>query len=276
MWGVTRPDHEPGTVFEQCISNAREPLKSGLAAATDAVVDAAELYEKAADAKQLHVVQQTSSIGAVSASDMTKVYTDRMVPADAPGRMIYAHIYGLSDGRCPMCLHGRVRTLDHFLPKSLFPLLSVVPLNLVPCCNDCNKAKQNKVPTSAEAVTMHPYFDAFDDDPWLTAEVLETHPAAFRFYVSPPPSWDAVTILRAEKHFDTFGLAELYAVQAGRELSGVSKYIAGLHGSNGNQGVKEHVTEMAVSRGQPHLNCWQAAMYSAMSQSPWFCSEGFW
>jgi len=262
-------------VFERCISNANEPLKSGLAAATDAVVAAAELYEAAGASGQLHVVPQTAGIGAVSASDLTKVYTDRMVPADAPGRMIYVHIYGLSDGRCPMCLHGRVRTLDHFLPKSLFTFLSVVPLNLVPCCNDCNKTKHNNVPTSAEAVTMHPYFDAFDDDPWLSAEVLETHPAAFRFYVSPPDWWDAVTAKRAEKHFDTFGLADLYAQQAGTELSGLSKYLAGLHANAGDQGVWEHVSEMALSRAHPHSNCWQAAMYTAMSQSPWFCSEGF-
>ena len=40
-----------------------------------------------------------------------------------------------------MCHTSEVDTLDHYLPKSKYPSLSINPLNLIPICNKCNKTK---------------------------------------------------------------------------------------------------------------------------------------
>ncbi|SFC42066.1 hypothetical protein [Bacillus sp. UNCCL81] len=45
---------------------------------------------------------------------------------------------------CPYCGIGEPETLDHYLPKGLFPEYSVFPSNLVPCCDPCNRKKGEK------------------------------------------------------------------------------------------------------------------------------------
>ncbi|MCD4484802.1 hypothetical protein LQR31_09990 [Chromobacterium vaccinii] len=65
---------------------------------------------------------------------------------------------------CPSCGEpGRPRTLDHYLPKDIFPEFSVVLLNLTPMCDWCQGEKL------AEYITndgfkryIHPYFDDVD------------------------------------------------------------------------------------------------------------------
>lgn len=42
---------------------------------------------------------------------------------------------------CPYCGLETCGTLDHFLPKSEYLLLSTTPFNLIPCCFICNNKK---------------------------------------------------------------------------------------------------------------------------------------
>ena len=44
---------------------------------------------------------------------------------------------------CQYCTLNSVNTLDHFIPKQSFPEFSINPLNLFPCCSECNSKKSN-------------------------------------------------------------------------------------------------------------------------------------
>jgi hypothetical protein len=56
------------------------------------------------------------------------------------GELISATKHGL----CPPCGRGSVATLDHHLPKTRFPEFSAFGPNLVPACDNCNRAKGTK------------------------------------------------------------------------------------------------------------------------------------
>lgn len=64
----------------------------------------------------------------------------------------------VSTGHCAYCNQGIVYPLDHYLPKSKFPLLSINFLNLIPCCSDCNFTL-NRLSTKPHPQIIHPYFD---------------------------------------------------------------------------------------------------------------------
>lgn len=66
---------------------------------------------------------------------------------------------GRDEGLCPLCAHRDVEAPDHQLPKSKYPLLSVVPVNLVPACHRCNAIKSDADPKTASEQALHPYFD---------------------------------------------------------------------------------------------------------------------
>lgn len=57
------------------------------------------------------------------------------------------------DSPCPICgNYYENRTLDHVLPKSRYTQYTVTPINLVPMCLNCNKAK------GTSRISFHPYF----------------------------------------------------------------------------------------------------------------------
>lgn len=66
----------------------------------------------------------------------------------------------VSTERCAYCNQGIVYPLDHYLPKSKFPLLSINFLNLIPSCSDCNFTL-NKLSLSSKRYPspIHPYFE---------------------------------------------------------------------------------------------------------------------
>lgn len=68
------------------------------------------------------------------------------------------------ESTCPYCDYHEMEfdsaSIDHFIPKSKYPLVSIYPKNLIVSCNTCNeRIKQGKL----YLPIMHPYFDNLDD-----------------------------------------------------------------------------------------------------------------
>ena len=62
-----------------------------------------------------------------------------MVRKNGPGRATYDLLkLSAKGGFCPLCGQRNVSTLDHYLPKESYPDLSILPINLVRACSDCN------------------------------------------------------------------------------------------------------------------------------------------
>lgn len=262
-------------VFALCISRIRKAeLKLRLADKQGRVSKAAAKYDTAAAAALLHTLVRQSSVGNVTKDEMISVYTSRMVKQ--PGRPVYDRIIlAPKNQKCPLCGIGTVNTLDHHLPKTEYPILAVVPNNLIPSCEWCQGEKGTTYPTSAGEQTIHPYFDDFDSEIWLRAEVVHSIPASFRFFVQTPANWDAVICQRLNSHLDTFNLRVLYSANAGGELSGIRGRLNRLFNAGGSEEVRNHLREEALSWTEDSNNSWKAAMYTAAADSDWFCGGGF-
>lgn len=264
--------------FVTCIARVRSgDLKQRLEAATQTVVDASDAYADAAARQVLHEIPRHDSVApAVTTAEMKAVYTDRMAKVGAPGRDYYDAILNAAPhGRCPLCAQRRATTLDHLLPKALFPALSVVPVNLVPACIDCNKAKLDAAPTSAEDVALHPYYDDLGANRWLHARVVHTRPAAVRFRLQAPPEWSNVLIARVRHHFRLFGLGELYAAEAAEELTNIRHQLQELLNNGSVDVVQTELRRRAQSCEAGRPNGWRTATYWAWMEDRWFCEGGF-
>jgi 5-methylcytosine-specific restriction endonuclease McrA len=64
---------------------------------------------------------------------------------------------------CPACGElGSPYTLDHYLPKGLYPHFCITPLNLFPMCDACQARKGSKTgDANSPRFFIHPYFDVF-------------------------------------------------------------------------------------------------------------------
>lgn len=77
---------------------------------------------------------------------------------------------------CPMCGGFHPTTLDHYLPKTVYPVWSIFSKNLIPACG-CNTARGDvvKAPNRPSVRVLHPYFDDFIRDRVLTTEITHSH-----------------------------------------------------------------------------------------------------
>lgn len=278
MIKIQQPELEVGEVFSTCISRIRSnDLKVRLNSIKSVITTESLLFEQLAKSKNFYQFVRKDVIGGIVTTDeMEKVYNDRMAKKKSPGREIYDEIKSLAPyGKCPLCAHRSVSTLDHYLPKAHYPVLAVTPLNLVPSCSDCNKSKLTDYPTIADEQTLHPYFDDIGGDHWLVAEVQSSIPAAVVFSLVAPPNWSDTLKKRVNQHFNAFGLATLYSAQAADELLNIRYQLGSIYDVGGAQAVKDELESRANSCRQHSINSWRTATFDAFSKSDWFCKGGF-
>lgn len=66
-----------------------------------------------------------------------------------------------SFGYCPMCGAETHKTVEHLLPRKPWSEFSILSLNLVPSCGDCNSKRGNHANSpTVRYQLLHPYFDA--------------------------------------------------------------------------------------------------------------------
>lgn len=273
MWTVPLPAAPAGPVYLSCIKGVRDKdLKDRFGKAAGSVANADRCYREAgADGMCGRLCQADFELPGVTAKEMTWLYENKMVGKTAPGRPVYDAIKTASpQGRCPLCGHRDVTTVDHYLPKSAYAALAVNPANLIPACSECNRAKLATV-----LDILHPYYDNVERERWLSASVLETSPPTLRFAVQPPQSWPSGLADRVHQHFAIFQLGPLYSMQAARLISGIKAYLDLLLRDGGSAVVRDHLRQMEESLRKDGLNSWQAACYGALAASDWFCAGGF-
>lgn len=277
MRNLTKPSFDARATFELCADNVDdENLRERLKSVTDHIVTADEIYADRGKQSTLFSIPESDNVGGkVTGAEMRKLYKSTFSKLNKPPRDIYDKIRGAAKDICPLCGHRVVGTLDHYLAQSRHPALAVTPLNLVPACTDCNKAKLAKQPDRAEDQTLHPYFDELGEDVWLVATVEKKEPLAVRFKAKPPNDWPDLKRRRLCKHFEVFELAKLYSIQAGVELTQIRDRLRRRALIGGPSAVRESLEEDASSRKVVGPNSWQAAFYVALSESDWFCSDGF-
>ena len=272
---MTAPTLDPKAVYRECVNSISDKnLRNRLKALTNDIAAAAGDYHQRGVAKKLYTISPNNCgdddvvLGAVTKKELKNVYSSYMVGRTKPGRKIYESLLSTApSGRCPFCGVGHASTLDHYLPKSKYPQLSVLPLNLVPSCKDCNTGKNSAIVTKEEMQGLHPYFDhnGFVCEQWLFAEVVSNSPETLRYFVRAPKDWDDVSKERVQSHFECFKLAKRYAIEAANELAGRKLSLDEFKKNNGYDRLVDFLSSEAESFFTVHPNSWQTAFYQALA-----------
>lgn len=278
MKRIPKPIITVRDVLIDCVDNYKEPLKQALLDSLDLFDDAEEDFDTKKQVNQLHLIPQNTVINNTLDKDvLNKIYTDKMVSQknNPKGRVHYDKIFlSAPQGICPLCLQREVKTLDHYLPKTKYPLLSVTPINLVPACSDCNKGKLTDSPTSSNEETLHPYYDDVEGFSWLKMQIVQIKPLVVDFYTAPPHNTPLLLSQRIKYHFDNFSLNKLYVSHAIQEFTNNKLHFERLYARGGNR-LKEHLQDCFESRSDINNNSWQTAFYECLVNSQDFCNGLF-
>lgn len=276
MISLPMPSAKVAHAARLCISNvANEDLVTRIVAVAPHLVASETDYHTLAKGAQLFSVRAANNVaGLVTGEEMKWLYKNKFAKAGHPCRDIYDELRGAAK-TCPLCNSRVVGTLDHYLPQSLHADFVLTPLNLVPACEACNKLKLSGVADSYAAQTFHPYYDVLPiDEPWLSAEIIETEDMSATFHARPPGHWDAGLRARVIKHFAAFGLNEIYIAKAASELAQIANFSRDEYRLYGAIGLKTYLERQADSRGQGDPHSWSAALYRALGASTWFVNGG--
>lgn len=272
------PPYKAKGIFGVCaLSVQSKEFQTRLLGSIAEITSAEQQYATLAPYASLHQFPATDHVGDwVTGAEMETLYTGTLARLESTARPYYDAIRASAPNDiCPYCGQRTVDSLDHYLPKSIYPALAVTPINLVPACSACNKIKLDFQPTDAKNLVLHPYYDEVPKDIWLKARVLNVDgKPVFEYFADPPSTWLPLWTSRVSAHLDTLKLSTLYASHAAEELVNNRKSLQDLHSAGGAVEVKAHCKEVQGSRQAANLNSWQAACYGALVDSDWFCSIG--
>lgn len=276
MWKLNKPSLNAKSVFTDSISNKKViSLRTSLLSCSNYVDSASKEFELKVSSSKTHEISKMHHLyDIVEKSEWPKVYDNNFAKSSSLGRKYYDQIMSIPKfSRCPICAQRDVSTLDHYLPKTEFPALVLSPLNLIPCCSDCNKLKKNIVFKDMSEATIHPYFDDVDNDIWLKAELMENVEPIFKFFVVHPSSWTPVLFDRMKNHFNLFKLGNLYTSHSAQELYNIEYELSKLYIKGGKNLVKLDIIDKIEGRERFCLNSWELAMYRALLNNDWFYDE---
>ena len=251
-------------VLIKCTSNLQSTsLKQQFKDNEDFIIDAGDDFALKIGLNKLYTIKPANMInGVITKDNMNYLYTGKLSKKGQPGRTYYDNWRSIAAfGQCPLCGVRTVSTLDHYLPKSDFPIFSILPINLIPSCKDCNTDKLTTTATTHAEETIHPYFDDIEDDHYLFAHLQETTPVTFSFKVNAPIHWDYDLRKRLKAHFRVFQLNKLYVTLAAQELTNIRFRLKNTFSTSGANGVKSYLWEGYETRMNGNKNSWQTAMY---------------
>lgn len=223
------------------------------------------------------VDENTVVVAGLTKKELINLYEYYLRDSDKPGRTIYDALMLAADEKCPFCGGiGRPRNLDHFMPKAFFPQFSIVPLNLVPACRDCNMdGKGQDFATAENNQIIHPYLDSerFFMEQWVCAQVIPGDPCSIDYYVCAPEQWCQIDKDRVATHFHDFDLAKRYSIQAAEELATLigqrQSYMKELSPAEFSQFLASFLDSPLF------INHWKRVMYKCLASDNWFCTYAF-
>lgn len=205
---------------------------------------------------------------------MKEAYEDYLVKdSRGIGRNIYDKLMLLADdGICPYCLIGNVATLDHYLPKAKYINYAITPINLIPCCVDCNNKKSDEIYDSEEKLLINSYVEDITSINWLEAKVIEAFPITFEFEIKSTLE-SSVLRSRLERQFLKLELGSRYGKVASRKFRIRVKSIGIDYLSGGLEAVREKLDSDKSSAEYLNLNSIEAKVYESLLNSNWFMRE---
>ena len=171
-------------------------------------------------------------------------------------------VYGI----CQFCGLKPFDTMDHILPHKQYVEYSVHARNLIPCCTDCNRKKN-------EREVLNLYKDILPSVEYLIMDVVpngDTIDFTFRL----DNSKNLVPAALFDKIYDHFDKLDLYAkmrIQATTQLARVVVQINTQYGRYGKDAVVEAVNEeLDGLRTAYGYNSWEVAFKKGLINSPVF------
>lgn len=188
---------------------------------------------------------------------------------------IRAAVDAVRPERCPYCGDPKPpATRDHFLAKSAYQEYSLFALNLIHCCETCNRKKKVMVwDATGQRWYLNPYYDAFLNQPFVQLVIV---PDLVKSYLVPEFNyrfdWEGCTaeqLRTCEHHFEKLSVKQtLRTYYSGKLRAYHRKTWRRVDRKQLTaESLKEYLADEEVSDSAEHgINCWESIFWRALLQ----------
>lgn len=174
---------------------------------------------------------------------------------------------------CQLCSSMNLAdSWDHYLPQQTFPELAACAYNIVPSCDPCNKAKNDRWLEDASRSILHLYYDHVPEDGlsylWAEVSVADGQPTA-RFEPRMPAGGDVDFFVAYCRHFKSLKLAGRFADSSALQLLRLRNQISDFWPTLSEAEIVQKLRTVA-EREPAGRNSPQAALSRAAADSPAF------
>lgn len=266
MKRLDKPNYKSVDILQVCIDSMHS-VPQGLSSFKSNVDSAEKEYLQYSSTQDFQLIGKCKFSESdilnygITKKEFLSVYFSKFLKNKAP-RKIYDEIM-LSSSNCVYCNMDSSISLDHFLPQSKYPYLSLTPANLLPCCASCNQKKSNIAPAHKDEVFLHPYFEdrAVFKNQWLVANVTFTNNAPLITYrIDAPNSWNEQLKERLGLLVKRLDLLNRYRDKALIKYADIKELLANV------DNAMNVMAALSKSTKKNAPNSWEAAFYEGMLQ----------
>ena len=178
---------------------------------------------------------------------------------------------------CPYCNVSTVVSIDHALPKSVYPEFSVLAQNLIPACLLCNQKKGDTCFQSRGINLMHPFYVNVPAQPILFVRVdVAARYVTWKFFLRQHASMTSAQFDPINSLFKLLDLSDrYYKASVGEVTDRTGDLEEGYRGSGAN-GVTRYLERAAQSSSRSRgENYWKTALLRGLGNDTSFCNGGF-
>lgn len=164
---------------------------------------------------------------------------------------------------CQYCTINAVNTLDHFIPKQSFPEFSVNPLNLFPCCSECNSKKSNLWLDNNRHLFLNLYLDELPNKKYLIADFdFQDDIPMVTFSLNNSENIDSRTYEVIESHFIRLDLLKRMRKESNEKITDIINAIKGSYKLNSDiDSVKSAIRETEEDNKKAYgYNHWKSVL----------------
>ena len=176
------------------------------------------------------------------------------------------------DMTSPNCTLADSSELDHYIPKSEFPEFSANPLNLMPCCSECNKKKSSVWREGGKVSFLNLYLDDLPQAQYLFVRAsMSSGIPSFEFYLDNPDGViDSNLFNRIQSHYKRLDLCQRFQVHADMEISDMANsYHSALSLGVESSSIWERISiEAANDFTKKGHNYWKSILKLACCNAP--------
>jgi 5-methylcytosine-specific restriction endonuclease McrA len=234
------------------------------------LIEAEERYKLVCASRSLHLSKWGEAAFQLSADDMENLY--KSVRESKMTGPLYNSMIGPPRPLCPHCKHRDATTLDHQLPKADRHIFALTPINLVPCCMDCNHTAGSKRDFHNQRM-LHPYYDYIDSEQWLQLDFIDPS-AIVTMRFEPIQYWSADLNKAIERHFEMFDLKAQFTSWANSELVSFVRSMRKSGLIDRPDAIQDQAAIVLSGADKGMRNSWKSVLYKGIVDSRWFRTIG--